>query len=68
MNTLINIFASVLGIPKESVVSTLSNAIILVTEIEKAFSLSFTFDEAMSVKDFGGAVSLLTAKGAVLHE
>ncbi len=76
MDTLKNIFANILNIPAADVVDTLApdntpswdslNAILLITELEKAFAVRFTFDEAMAVKNFGGAVELLRSKGATL--
>ncbi len=73
MDTLKHIFSSILGVPEARVVDSLSpentatwdslNAIILLTEIEKAFNVKFTFDEAMAVKNFGGAVALIRSKG-----
>lgn len=78
MNTLKQIFASVLNLGKEQITDGLSpdtcaawdslNAIILVTEIEKAFKIRFSFDEAMAVKNFGDAVKLVASKGVNLHE
>lgn len=77
MKTLKTIFASVLGIPEERVVGTLSpanepnwdslNAIILITEIEAAFDLRFGYDEAMQVKNFDDAVALVSSKGKDPH-
>ena len=73
MDTLTHIFSSILDIPAEDVVDSLSpetaptwdslNAIILLTEIEKAFAVKFTFDEAMSIKNFGEAVARIRSKG-----
>ena len=73
MDTLKHIFSSVLNMPASSIVDTLSpdtvetwdslNAIILLTEIEKTFKVKFTFDEAMSIKNFGEAVALVRSKG-----
>lgn len=73
MSQLTHIFSSVLGIPEERIVDSLSpetesawdslNAIILITEIEHAFDLQFEYDEAMAVKDFKDAVALISAKG-----
>jgi acyl carrier protein len=66
------IFASILGVPEESIHEETSphntpswdslNAIILITEIEKAFTIRFNFDEAMGVKNFGDAVRLVESK------
>lgn len=74
MSKLSTIFSSVLGLSDAAVTPELSpqntpawdslNAIILVTEIEKAFNIRFTFDEAMGVKNFGDAVRLVESKGA----
>lgn len=73
MSKLTNIFSSVLGVPEEQVVDTLSpetaaswdslNAIILLTEIEKAFDTRFTYEEAMEIKNFGEVVALVKSKG-----
>ena len=62
MDKLKNIFSAVLGVPVEKVTPELSpentpswdslNAIVLVTEIEKAFQTRFLYDEAMGVKSF----------------
>lgn len=72
MEKLKQIFASVLGIPEEKVVDTLSpkntpswdslNAIILLTEIEDAFKVKFGYDEAMAIQNFGDAVKLIRGK------
>ncbi|HEV3245159.1 MAG TPA: acyl carrier protein [Candidatus Paceibacterota bacterium] len=73
MSKLTRIFASVLGVPEERVTPELSpenesawdslNAIILVTEIENAYAIRFTYDEAMGVKNFGDAMKLVESKG-----
>jgi acyl carrier protein len=78
MNKLKEIFAKVLNLPTEQVTDSLSpdncpawdslNAIILVTEIEKAYNIKFTFPEAMAVKNFGDAVKLVASKGVDFHE
>ena len=72
MEKLIHIFSSVLNVPPERVIDTLSpkntatwdslNAIIILTEIEKTFKVKFTFNEAMAVKNFGDAVQLVRSK------
>lgn len=72
MDILKNIFASVLGITLDRVVPELSpentgswdslNAIVLITEIEKAFKVRFDYAEAMSVKNFGDVVELVRSK------
>jgi acyl carrier protein len=73
MSTLQHIFSSVLGISEAEVTPTLSpqavsawdslNAIILLTEIEKAFDLKFSYDEAMAVQNFGDVLTLVAARG-----
>ena len=77
MDKLKQIFAGVLNLPPEQVTPELSpencaawdslNAIILVTEIEKAFNIKFTFNEAMAVKNFGDAIKLVQSKGGDAH-
>jgi acyl carrier protein len=72
MDKLKTIFASVLGVPESSITVETSpqntpswdslNAIILVTELEKGFNVRFTFDEAMTVKNFGDAIKLVESK------
>ncbi len=76
MDTLKKIFSSVLNVPVSSITDALSpeiaeawdslNAIILLTEIEKAFKVKFTFDEAMAIRNFGEAVALVRSKGIQL--
>jgi acyl carrier protein len=76
MDRLKQIFSSVLQVPLESVNETLSpetapswdslSAIILITEIEKEFKITFTFDEAMAVRNFSEVISLVQSKGAEL--
>lgn len=73
MSKLTHIFSSVLGIEESKIVPELSpqnasswdsiNAIILVTEIEKAFGISFTYDEVMGVKNFADVIRLVESKG-----
>lgn len=73
MNKLTSIFASVLNIeaskisPETSQENTPSwdslNAIVLMTEIEKAYGVKFGYDEAMNIKTFGDVAKILTAKG-----
>jgi acyl carrier protein len=77
MSKLTTIFSSVLGIPESSVIETLSpqntaswdslNAIILLTEIEKAFDTLFEYDEAMAIKTFGDVLKLVSSKGLDPH-
>jgi acyl carrier protein len=76
METLVHIFSSILGVPADSIRDETSpqntpqwdslNAIVLMTEIEKAFNISFTYDEAMAVRNFGDAVKLVRSKGAAV--
>lgn len=76
MDTLKKIFSSVLNLSESAITNTLSpetaelwdslNAIILLTEIEKAFKVKFTFDEAMAIKNFGEVVALVGSKGIEL--
>lgn len=78
MDTLKIIFASVLGIAKEEISAELSpentsswdslNAIVLITEIEKGFNMTFSYEEAMAVKNFGDVIKLLTSKGVNFNE
>ena len=78
MDTLKKIFSSVLGVPVETITPNLCpqntpawdslNAIVLVTEIEKAFNVRFGYDEAMAVKTFGDAVTLVKSKVPDFHE
>lgn len=72
MDTLKNIFSSVLGIDAASITDDLSpentpawdslNAIVLIVEIEKAFHVKFDYAEAMAVKNFGDVVRLVQSK------
>ena len=78
METLKKIFATVLGVPIETIAPELSpentpswdslNAIVLVTEIEKAFQTRFLYDEAMGVKSFADVVALVKSKVPSFHE
>ena len=73
MSQLTHIFSSVLGIDKQAVTPALSpentsswdslNAIILLTEIEKAFDMRFDYEEAMAIKNFADVKALIAAKG-----
>ena len=73
MSRLSNIFSSVLGIDETEIGPELSpdntpswdslNAIVLVSEIEKAFNVHFDYDEVMAVRNFADAVKLVTEKG-----
>ncbi|MFA5130045.1 MAG: acyl carrier protein [Patescibacteria group bacterium] len=72
MSKLTTIFSSVLGIDESAVIDTLApsnapswdslNAIILLTEIEKAFDVTFGMDEAMAVKNFADVKALVASK------
>ena len=72
MHTLKNIFSAVLGVPLERITPSTApentpswdslNAIILITEIEKAFKVRIAYDEAMGVKNFADVVSLVKSK------
>jgi acyl carrier protein len=76
MDKLKEVFSKILNISTENVKDDLSpkntptwdslNSIILITEIEKAFQMTFSYDEAMSVKNFSEVVSLLKSKGISL--
>lgn len=76
MDILKKIFSSVLNITESEVVDTLSpetaeswdslNAILILTEMERAFKIKFAFDEAMAIKNFGEAVKLVQSKGIKL--
>lgn len=73
MSTLTQIFSAVLGIEESKITDDLSpsntpswdslNAIILISELERAFDIKFSYDEAMNVKNFGEAAKLIRAKG-----
>ncbi len=73
MSRLTQIFSAVLGVEESAVGPQMSpqntpswdslNAIVLVSEIEKAFKVKFTYDEVMAVKDFADAVRLIKSKG-----
>ena len=73
MSKLTYVFSSVLGIDESSVTPELSpqnsptwdslNAIILLTEIEKAFDTRFGMDEAMAIRSFKDVLELVSSKG-----
>ena len=73
MSTLTHIFSSVLGVPEEKVTPELApantpswdslNAIILLTEIEKALDTRFEYDEAMKITCFADVLKLVASKG-----
>ena len=77
METLKKIFSSVLGIDADKIGPELSpqntpswdslNAIVLITEIEKAFHVRFDYEEAMGVKNFGDVITLVKSKSAEFH-
>lgn len=72
MEKLRAVFAGVLGVEAEMITADLSpqntpawdslNAIILITEIESAFGVRFSYDEAMAVKNFADAEALVQRK------
>lgn len=74
MKKLATIFASVLNIEELAVTAEVSpqntpswdslNAIVLVTEIEQAYNVKFSYQEVMSIKNFGDVLELLKSKGA----
>jgi len=76
MNKLTSVFAKVLNIDESKITPELSqdntpswdsmNAIVLMTEIEKAYGIKFGYNEAMSIKTFGDVEKLLEAKGVTL--
>jgi len=78
MEKLTEIFSKVLGVPREAITPELSpattpswdslNAIVLITEIEKAFQTRFLYDEAMGVKNFGDVVALVKSKVPSFHD
>ena len=78
MSKLTKIFSSVLNISESEVIGSLSpqtntawdslNAIILLTEIEKAFDLKFTYEEAMAIKNFDEVLKLISSKGKDPYE
>ncbi len=73
MSKLTHIFSSVLGVDEAKVVPDMApantsswdslNAIILLTEIEKAFETRFEYEEAMNIKNFGDVLKLVAGKG-----
>jgi acyl carrier protein len=73
MSRLTHIFSSVLGISEAEVTPELSpetiaawdslNAIILLAEIEKTFAMKFSYEEAMSVKNFNDVMHLIASRG-----
>lgn len=77
MSKLTHIFSSVLGVEESAVTPALSpentpswdslNAIILLTEIEKAFDARFEYAEAMGIKNFGDVEKLVASKGKDPH-
>ncbi len=77
MSKLTNVISSVLGVPEATVRPEMSpentvswdslNAIILLTEIEKAFDTRFDFTEAMAVKNVSDIHSLIASKGKDPH-
>ena len=78
MSRVRKVFSSVLGVDESAVVPTLSpdntptwdslNAIILVSELENAFNIKFSYDEVMAVTDVAGAIALIRSKGGNVEE
>ena len=78
MDKLKEIFASVLGVETATITGETSpentpswdslNAIVLITEIEKAFKVRFELQEAMAVKNFADAAKLVKSKTSDFHE
>jgi acyl carrier protein len=78
MEKLKNIFSNVLGVGMEKINDALCpentpswdslNAIVLITEIEKGFGMTFLYEEAMAVKNFGDVINLLKSKGINLND
>jgi acyl carrier protein len=78
MSKLANIFSSVLGIDESKVTPELSpetaatwdslNAMILLSEIERAFAVRFDYTEAMNIKNFSDVCALVAAKGKDPYE
>ena len=70
--TLKKIFSMVLSIEEDTITMELSpettpswdslNAIVLITEIEKACHVRFNYEEAMGIKNFGDIVRLVQSK------
>lgn len=73
MSKLAKIFSAVLGIDEAGVTPALSpentpswdslNAIVLVSEVEKALNVKFSYDEVMSIKNYSEVVELIKNKG-----
>jgi len=78
MGKLKEIFSAVLGVKADEITDGLSpqstpswdslNAIVLIVEIEKAFNVKFSYDEAMAVKNFGEVVALVKSKASSFNE
>lgn len=78
MTSLKTIFASVLGISESDIRHETSpentpswdslNAIVLVTEIEKAYGIRFTYEEVMTVSRYEDAVALVRLKGGRIED
>jgi len=72
MDKLKKIFSAVLGVEEEKITMELSpentpawdslNAIVLITEIEKAFNVRFDYEGAMGIKNFGEVVRFVRSK------
>lgn len=78
MTKLNGILTAVLGIPEQRITDQLKpedveswdsmNALILVSELERSFSIKFTFAEVMSVKCVGDIKGALRNHGVKLEE
>ena len=74
MSKLTNIFSSVLGIEESRITAEMTpentpswdslNAIVLVSEIEKAFNIRFEYEEVMALKNFADVLTFMKSKGA----
>lgn len=74
MSKLTHIFSSILGVDEKLVTPELAptnapswdslNAIVLLTEIEQSFGVTFDYDEAMKVRTFADVIELVASKGA----
>lgn len=77
MSRLTHIFSSILGVEESKITDNLSpattpswdslNAIVLISELERAFDIKFTYNEAMGVKDFGDVAKLIRSKGGDIN-
>lgn len=73
-----NVLATVLGIPSDTIDDTTSpqtvetwdsyNALMIVSELENVFQVSFTMEEVVSVTCVGDIRSALSKRGILLDE